>query len=124
MGEHYRGTDLAQQHGERVRLDLLILRRVEFGSLDPGKFIQSVCIVRGKLHARVRVRRCHSRKPEPQSPAVEATLVTEAGSVRGCPASLTCLTGPRQVGDVGREAAADEDVPEAFPAVERGFPRL
>ena len=38
--QHHGRPDLAQQHGERVRLDLLVLRRIELGRLHAVKLIE------------------------------------------------------------------------------------
>ena len=118
-------ADLVQQHGQRIRLDLLVLRRVELRVLDAQELIECVGVVGRELHARVEGRLRLPGEPGAEAPARERGLVVvEPGLVGGRGAALAGAPGPRQVGEIDRGAAAEEELLEPFPPVEGGLPGL
>jgi hypothetical protein len=125
VGEHDRAADLVQQHGQRIRLYLLVLRCIELRVLDAQELIECFGIVGRELHARVEGRLRLPGQPGAQAPARERGLVVvEPGLVGGRGAALAGAPGPRQVGEIDRGAAAEEELLEPFAPVEGGLPGL
>ena len=75
MGQRDRGADLAQHHRQRIRLDLLVLGRVELGILDAQELVGRVRGVAGKLDAGTEGRLLLPRQPGAEPPEGERDLV-------------------------------------------------